>query len=377
MLDTLLKCASSGIGRQILNWTRFVNTVNLKTEIFRSRFIRSGFVYTNGTNLLIHILNGINIEEYKLIDSDIKRYTKLELYSDMIRNKFDPVYSQRSLSGYFVENREVPEYILNCQIESPLLNLPINKGWELWQSYVPMRIIWHDSRELNLELWRYKIPFNYLRPTRMFYSLDIPLLLMRYIKYCEYCTDHGIPATPEDYIQNHVVYFWFDDLLRIWFTRIIMEMIEFKWDPHNYRSQEIITPVSALVPIYPEIRQIAMAASRKAISVGDIFATMWFGDSNLHDWLVTMKTMITMPPFNQYLALEFVATLPYYRFILDVMKLIGRRDIETPARTILYDLRMYQQRNISSALYDGNLKTLVNKELAELIKTAKNIVYIG
>ena len=39
MLETLIKCVSSGVGRQILNWTRFVNTINLKLEIFKSRFI--------------------------------------------------------------------------------------------------------------------------------------------------------------------------------------------------------------------------------------------------------------------------------------------------------------------------------------------------
>ena len=377
MLDTLLKYTASGTGRQILNWTRFVNTVNLKAEILRSRFIRSTFVYNNGTNLLIHILNGIDLDKYKSMDSDIARYNNLEVYTAQIRNKFDPVYAQRSLAGHFVENRDVPEYILNCQCASPLLNLPIGRDWESWQGYKPMRIIWHDSRELNLELWRYKIPFYYLKPTRMFYSLDVPLLMMRYIKYCEYCDDHGVPATPEDYIQDHVVYAWFDDLIRIWFTHIIMEMIDFKWDKNNYRSQEIVTPVSALIPIYPEIRQIAMAAARKAISVADVFATQWFKDYNLRGWMVWMQNNITLPPFNQYLALEFVATLPYYKFIVDVMKLIGRRDIETMARVILYDLRMCQQRNISSALYDSPLKTLVNKELTETIRIAKNIVYLG
>ena len=377
MLETLIKCVSSGVGRQILNWTRFVNTINLKLEIFKSRFIRSGFVYTNGTNLLINILNGIDIEGYKKIDSDIKRYNLLENYATQIRNKFDPVYSQKSLNGYFVEDRNVPEYILNCQCSSPLLNLPVGKDWEYWQSYKPMRILWHDSKELNMELWRYKIPFTYLTPSRMFYSLDVPLMLMRYIKYCEYCDDHGIKATPEDYIQDHIVYSWFDDLIRIWLTHIVIDMIEFKWDPNKYRSQDIITPVSALIPIYPEIRQIAMSASRKAISVGDVFATMWFSDYNMTSWLNEMKNNLVTPPFNQYIAIEFVMMMPYYRFILDVMKLIGRRDIETPARTILYDLRMHQQRNIGSAIYDGRLRSLINNELADLIKIAKNIVYLG
>ena len=376
MLDTLIKCASSGIGRQILNWTRFVSTVDLKTEIFRSRFIRSTFVYTNGTNLLIHLINGINLAEYKNL-SDINRYLKLEVYTSQIRNKFDPVYAQRSLAGHFVEARDVPEYILNCTFDSPLLNLPIGKGWEIWAQFRPMMVLWHDSNELNLELWRYKIPFPNLKPTCVFYSLDVPLLLMRYIKYAEYCEEHGLPVRPEDYIQNHVIYFWFDDLLRIWYTHIIMDMIEFNWDPKNYRSQEIITPVSALGPIYPEIRQISMSAARKAISVGDVCATNWFKEANLCDWLNTLKTKVVLPPFNQYISLEFVATMPYYRFIINVMKLIGRRDIETPARTILYDLRMYQQRNISSALYDINIKNKVNKELAELIKIAKNIVQPG
>lgn len=376
MLDTLIKCASSGIGRQVLNWTRFVNLVNLRTEIFRSRFIRAPFVYTNGTNLLIHLLNGVNLAEYKNL-SDIERYLKLENYAMRVRNKFDPVYAQHSLFGHFVEHRDVPEYILNCTYDSPLLNLPMGKEWDYWQQYRPMLILWHDSNELNLELWRYKIPFPTLKPTHVFYSLNVPLLIMRYIKYTEYCEEHGVVPTPEEYLHDHVIYFWFDDLLRIWYTHILMDMIEFKWEPENYKSQEIVIPVSALVPIYPEIRQISMAAAKKAISVGDVFATRWFGEATLSDWLSSLKTNVVLPPFNQYLSLEFITNLPYYRFILDVMKLIGRRDIETPARTILYDLRMYQQRNISTALYDQNLKNKINKELALLIKEAKNIVSFG
>ena len=373
MLDTLINCASSGTGRQILNWTRFVNITNLRTEIIRSRYIRSPFVYTNGTNLLIHIINGINLEEYKKL-SDIDKYLRLEKYASQIRNKFDPVYTQHSLKGHFVEYRDVPEYILNCTSTSPLMNLPIDKDWEYWQQLRPMMILWHDSNELNLELWRYKIPFPSIKPSYVFYSLDVPLLLIRYIKYCEYCDAQGVVATPEEYIHDHVVYFWFDDLLRIWYTHIIMDMVTFNWDPANYKSQDIITSVSPLVPVYPEVRQIATFASKKALSVGDVFATKWFGHASLYNWIETLQRNVTLPPFNQYIALEFIANLPYYKFIVEVMQLINRRDIETPARVMLYDLRMYQQRNISTALYDINLKRKINTELSNMIRVMKNIV---
>ena len=374
MIDILLNCVGRGTGRQILNWRRFVDNVYLKMEIYRSRYLLAPFVYNKGTNLLINILKLFDINSLKEIDSDMSLYSKAETYATQARNRFDPVYTNYELKGFFVDGSSVPEYILNTSCSSPFLTLPIGKDWTYWQDLRPMCVLWHDSKELNLTLWRQKITFFNLKPTRIFYSLNVPLLIMRYVKYSKYCDEHGLESSPENYVKDYVMYSWFDDLIRIWLTTVLTNMLEFKFYPYEYRSEEIITPIAALTNVYPEIKSIASQASVRALSIGDIFNTKWFKDQTLTDWMHWLKNNVVLPPFNQYVALDFISSMPYYRFIIDTMSVIGRRDIELPARTILYDLRMYKNRKIGSALYSGQLKSLVNIELDALLKKVGKIV---
>ena len=376
MLESILQHIESGVGRQILNWHRLVNFINLKSEIWRTRFLRSGFVYNNGMNLLIHLLNDGMTPEVIDAKSDVDAYLKCEAFARTCRNQYDPVYAQRHLLGYFVENRNVPEYILNCTCKSPMKRLPLDLAWGSdWEQLKPFRILWHDSKELNLDLWRMKIPFAQKQPTRMFYSLDLPMLLMMYRKYSQYYREQNQPYRPEEFLQNYVAYSWFDDLIRIWLTHMLTDMINLNFDAKDYKCPELLYSISTITTVYPEVRQIAVMANRRAISVGDIFATKWFGQQSLKGYLDELNQAITVPPFNQYTALEFIFMLPYYQFIINVMKSIDRMDIQYLARQLLYDLRMWQNRNIASALYDPMLKQSINQELAKMIKTMKSIVW--
>ena len=343
MLDILIDCAGSGTGRPILNWKRVVQNMKLKAEIYHSRFIEAPFIYSHGTNLLLDILNGVNVDDYKSTSS-IARYMKAEAYANSsVRNKFDPVYSQRSLHGYFVNSSSTPEYILNCTMQSPILGVNFNAGWDVWHDVTPMRILWHDSKELNLALWTtLKMPFTRMPPTRVFYALNVPLFVCKYIKYVEHCESMGTQPTKTEYIKDHIVYSWFDDLIRIWLTHMAIDMI-------NY--------------------QILIMA----LSIGDICATKWFDTYSMSDWLKWLKANIAVPPYNAYTALQFISLMPYYKFILATMSFIGRRDIEIPAKTILYDIHMYKNRSVGSTLREGNLRFLVNKEIDALEKMARKI----
>ena len=375
MLDILIDCAGSGTGRPILNWKRVVQNMKLKAEIYHSRFIEAPFIYSHGTNLLLDILNGVNVDDYKSTSS-IARYMKAEAYANSsVRNKFDPVYSQRSLHGYFVNSSSTPEYILNCTMQSPILGVNFNAGWDVWHDVTPMRILWHDSKELNLALWTtLKMPFTRMPPTRVFYALNVPLFVCKYIKYVEHCESMGTQPTKTEYIKDHIVYSWFDDLIRIWLTHMAIDMINSEWDQSQYYSDSsIITTVASFASAYPEVKQISRMAARQALSIGDICATKWFDTYSMSDWLKWLKANIAVPPYNAYTALQFISLMPYYKFILATMSFIGRRDIEIPAKTILYDIHMYKNRSVGSTLREGNLRFLVNKEIDALEKMARKI----
>ena len=373
MLDTILKCIGPGTPKILPNWDKAVVTISLRTEIMKTRFLGTGFVYNNGMNMLKHILSVAVNQDMLDMRSDYERYVaRVDPIVDSFRGMYDPVYNARQMKNLFTLDPTIPEFIMNVSMEKPLTSLPMDKPWEYWKELTPVHVIYHDSKELVSEIYRFAVQFKYQRPSCVIYSIDLPMLIMMYAKYLDYTRSVGIESSVEEFLQDHIVVKWFDDLRRIWLTHILQDVASSQFDYKTYRTDEFVVQRSILKTIAEDLYRFLEDAKRKAIGIGDFCRTKWFGETSLYYWLEEMKLNIQLPSLRQYKWLEFITTLPYASLLLNMMYTINRQDVNYLQRNLVYELHMYQNQNICSNILNSDYREVCKKTLNDVIECVEH-----
>lgn len=373
MLNTILKSVNAGCPKVLPNWDKTVMTISLRTEIMKTRFLGTGFLYNNGMNMLKHILSTIVNQDMMNMSSDFSRYVeRVDPMVPSFRGLYDPVYNARQSKNLFTMSPNIPELIMNVSMDKPLSSLPMDKPWEYWKDLCPIHVIYHDSRELVSNIYRFAIDFQHLAPTCIIYSIDLSMLSMMYAKYLDYSKSVGIVGTIEDFLQAHVVIKWFDDLRRIWLTNILKDVVANDFEPERYATDGFVAPKAMLLTLASDMHRFMDDAKRKAMSIGDFCKTKWFGDYSLKYWLDELDMNIRVPSLRQYTWLEFVATLPYAKLVLDTILAIGRQDTNLLTRSLLFDLHQYKNQNICSNILNADYRKVCESELDAMITKITN-----
>lgn len=369
MLNTILKSVGSGCPKVLPNWDKAVMTIALRTEIMKTRFLGTGFLYTNGMNMLKHILMTVVNQDMMNMSSDFTRYVeRVDPFTASFRSMYDPVYNSRQSKNLFTTDSKIPEFIMNVSMERPLTSLPMDRPWNDWKDLCPIRVIYHDSRELVSNIYRFSIDFQHDTPNYIVYSLDTNLLVMMYAKYLDYSKSIGLIGTVEDFLQSHVIIKWFDDLRRIWLTNMLIDIVSERFNPEQYSSDEFVAPKAMLKTIEADMHRFMNDVKHKAVSIGDFCRTKWFGDYSLKYWLDELNTNIQLPSLRQYNWLEFITTLPYAELVLNTLLMIGRQDTNLAIRNLMFELHQYKNQNICSSIMNPTYRQHCSKELDRVIK---------
>ena len=366
MLKSTLKAIGSGSPRVLPNWDKYVMMIKLRSQIMYTRYLQTGFLYNPSTSLLIHILSSAVTPMVLNCKSDYRRYVEfIDPITPVYRGMFDPAYKTLQNKNVFTVNN-VAEIILNVSMDKPLTSLPMDKPWEEWKDLAPVHVIYHDARELITDLYKFRLEFKHHEPSCVFYSIDLVMLIFKYIKFIEYGKQTGFEATPEMFLQHHVFNHWFEDLQRIWLFQILQDVVKDGFDYTNFKSNELVAPNIALKTISSDMYHLLDACRKKSIGIGDICATKWFGEYSLKYWLDELNTNLQLPQLRQYKWMEFTSTLPYASFVLDTMCTIGRKDLVLLIRNLMFDLHQYKNQNICSNIYNSYYRSMVTTELERI-----------
>lgn len=373
MLKTILKSIGPGCPKVLPNWDKAVTTIALRTEIMKTRFLNTGFMYTNGMNMLKHILSIVVDNDMMNMSSDFTRYVeKVDPVIPSFRVMYDPVYNGRMMKNLFTTDPNIPEFIANVSMERPLSSLPMDKPWEYWKDLCPIHVLYHDSKELISNIYRFSIDFQHDTPHMIIYSIDLSMLCMMYAKYIDYSKTVGVISSIEDFLQNYVVVKWFEDLRRIWLTNILKDCVADKFVPGAYTSDEFVAPKAMLLTIKSDMERFIGDARKKAVSIGDFCRTKWFGEYSLMYWLDELNLNIKTPSLRQYKWIDFISTLPYADLALNTMLMIGRQDTNLLIRNLVFELHQYKNQNICSNILNPDYRTYCSHELDRILNLVTN-----
>ena len=370
MFNIILKYAS-GQPQTISEWLRYVSTIELRTSIYKTRFLMGPFVYSPFINLCKQILHDVSIADLLKSKSDYTRYQQIYYLLGSYRGMFDPVYNVKSSGGLFTKG-PTTDYVLNVTRTSPMQSLPLDRSWDHWKELQPTPIIYHDSMELVTDLSSFSVEFKKHPASWMICSIDLLLLIFKYLKFVEYGLSTGVTTDVETYLQRYVVPGWFDDLRNIWLFNVLDAMMFDRFNRADVYTDGTIAPLSGLLGVAPDIHRIQAEAQQKTMLFGEVLATEWFGNArSLLSWIKEIHTDLSVPELRQYAHLRFLEEFPYTAFVIRLNNLIRSRESTKVNRELYQLLKRYNDSNVYANLPQQQLRDKMSDEVCHLLSESK------
>ena len=298
--------------------TRYINEVNNRKFILHERRVGIERKISKGIILLKHILS---IPDYSIVNkmkSDVDIYMYLLSIMDEIEKVFDPVISGIEVrNNHFVTHPKIMELFVSIRKKIPMYESLLNKTYFDWKNEKPLRLLFTDSSELNIDIIDNTIAYNRDVPNLNIYGIDPILLIMKFLKFRKiYKND-----TLNDYIRKEV----FDisimnDIINQWLFNIYIAVFE-KEKAFTILSQlnESDTKSLFLISNYEyknfkkDYERILKLLQKKQIHSQKVFSTIEFNDGR--KFKEHLKDVYNTVLFQNKLQYTYINILCIYQYL--------------------------------------------------------------
>jgi len=218
-----------------------------------------------------------------------------------------------------------------------------------------------------------QITFKKHPPNYLLASIDLPALILQYVKFLEYHNKElGDNLDYRMFIKYHIIEPWHDDLIKIWLFNVFQDIVynEFKifklFNSHGIISRTRLKAAKSHIAV-----QSTMVRNSQ-ISIGQFLSAKWLGTISIIEWIDILNTVIVIPPFSQYDYLRFILEFPYIKLIAYLSVLNNTDSTKKILRELKYQLSLYTRTNVVNKIVNPAHRELVIKELAELTNLLKN-----
>lgn len=347
-----------GNTKSIPEWERLTKELEIKFRYFKAKLRAAPVSFSPGVNLFYALTFNVDVE-YILKSSD-----DYEIYSECIRplvpmisKLIDPVISTARNQEIFINGivgENPTEMIIPIYRNRPMLDLPFGRGWEAWEKVKCVRILDHDSIELVSDMLDQKIHFENDRPSYMVIGIDIPTMLMCYIKWVQKFKNN---ISIGQFIKNQLFSSMYSDLHTIWMLNMINMRITSDLDSaallKTYNTSGIVVP-SALKDGLQLLDKEIDRVKRGAILPEDFLSTKWLNGKSVLELNDTLLNQCTVPPVRQYEYQKLFIHYKYLLFCLNVYKLYPKsktyNNLKIKLKILLRDYEKNQMSDLTRPL---------------------------
>lgn len=377
MLNTALRFINPGNKQTIVEWSRYISILELRTGIYKTRFLMGSYFHSKFVNLMTQLLYNIDLTNILKIKSDFQRYAKfIDPAASIFRNVFDPVLNAKDISGIIVNKPSKDQDFFCCvSCDKPLSKLPLEKGWSAWENTKPITIVHHNINELITNFQFFNIDFKRTEPAQVIVAIDIVMLIFKYVKYYEYCRERGEECKVETFIHQHIVAQWFDDTRRIWLFNILTELFFGNFSFDRITSDQTIAPDNALKNALQDVHRKRYELHQKNIEIGDFLSTDWLGIS-LYSWFTHVRDNLQLPMLQQYKWLKFMEEYPYVKFLILVSNAASTAESVLINKELIALINRYNDSNIYINITNAQLREQVKQDVNNILVLVKSNKYL-
>ena len=375
MLNTILQNTSTGSEQQIVSWTRMLSYIAKNANMYTKSLKMGPPLTPPWAQKIYKILSAINIDALMQL-TPTQRYSSVLMETNTKLNwLLAPNYSVPSLTNQFVSsvnNDQVQEYLIPCQKEYPLMQLPLGKSLQYWEDIHPINIIYNDSTELCSYILKMQYSYKKSSPSLIIATVDIPSLVLKYCAYIDDMKKNGKEYTIYTYIRDQLVDNFYMDCVRCW-TFTVM---------NSYFDHNEIESTSPLIADNASVKEgrtnlddFYRSIRGKHFTVEDFLYTKWVptlkGPISFIKYMKWFNENIVFPDFIQAQYLKVFTQFPIVNLIVRLYDL-GDRSRNQPTRRIIYHKLLQLDRSrILQICTNRKLRSQVNREIRELVDLCK------
>ena len=378
-LKTLTRTAEINKQKPIIlpRTTRYINEINKRKFILHERRVGIERKISKGVILLKHILS---IPDYDIINrmkNDIDIYTYLLNIMGEIEKVYDPVISGIEVrNNHFVTNSKIMELFVSIRKKNQIYESLLNKSYFEWKDQKPLRLLFTDSSELNIDIIDNTIVYNRDIPNLNVYGIDPILLIMKFLKFRQiYKND-----TLNDYIRKEIFDITImDDIINQWLMNLYIAVFE-KEKAFSILSKLNETDTKSLFIISnyeynnfkKDYKEILDKLEKKQIPSQRVFSTIMFNDGR--EFKEHLQDVYNSVLFQNKLQYTYVNILCIYQYLYFI-NLIYSYDSNESKRyktEFKYTYRILKKLIETNRLKNSKLENYVRYKFKEL----ESILYI-
>lgn len=351
-------------------WDYMVKSLITRLEYFKKRYDLAPPAENLGVYLLKYMLGTLDLDLLLIRRNDYDMYINdINTLVPGIRGVFDPVYSGQDPYDVFSSKpgSKICDVMLNTSYEFPLSDLPMNRPYPEWKAVKPLSVIYYDSPELVYHIENMRLNFKHDAPSYVVWSINIPVLFIKYLKYVKYYRETLKQEEPRavEFLKTEVYRLLFDDLIDIWLSNLLEHRIMHRLEPMDERYQlpnELITASERYA--VKELDKWLDNLSKEYINVRDILGTKWLQYGSIVDRMKWLQRYHELPERRQYDPMTFIKEFHIVKLALQCYILANRRDKHNEIIRYLRVEVKHLMRNAmqNPILYQLGIKKVVERE---------------
>lgn len=359
---------------RILNyWPRLKDSVYGNADLNKRRYMLTEQYATKAITFVRSLIDRISEPYFLTTDDEFDLYNKYVLPESLvIARQIDPLSGATFDKNRFVSGNETKELILPTFGLIPSA-ITIYSDWDDWEEIAPIRILNHDSKELNLAFHNGQIDFKKDQPTFAVFAVDVPALLWKYIKYIKE-NDYSFESVDRDaFISKHIIPFFYDQLVDIWLLKIVRECYI---DPTTNETDLFITNnyatnSSIIKSGVREMNHIIDMLGVNVVSLGAFLSTEILDDKSLLDCIDIYGTQYTISNSRRYLGYEILKSYNLIDLLFQSVKAQAGRNIVTNiVRKMEFEYKSIRRSSWQSHIRDTEITKQINflfREIEEFL----------
>lgn len=336
-----------GTPRPMIKLNYFIKTIKKQLDIVKLRYNGVEF-HTGGPIEFVAKLLG------QIDDPGVLRKDMLDVHIDSIMDDvpsiirlFDSTESGvKPFRNTFIKSKTTEEIFI------PTTGILGNTataldGWSIWKDVQPIKLVSHDSDELKL-YWFHQIKFNLSEPTFAVFAIDVEALLLKYIVYLR---EHNISlnnANIHEFINRHVIPFFYDDLIDIWVSRVLLNISDGREVP-DLRSDDLHA-ASAFRDAVEEVSEYYKDLVRGKYRIADLLLTKFYMNGrSMVDLVDQYEEIYSSSMSRRHVGYSLLKMADITNIVTNALTDSRERGLDTATiRKLQYDVKILNRSNWQS-----------------------------
>ena len=353
--------------------TRYLGEINKRKFILHERRVGIERRISKGVILLKHILSIPDYDIIRKMKNDIEIYVYLLGIMGEMEKLYDPVISGIEVRHeHFTSSKRTMELFVSMRKENAMYEKLLNKTYFDWKNERPLRLLYTDSSELNIDIVNNVIEYNRDVPNLNIYGIDPILLIMKYLKFKQIYRNKNF----NDYIREEVFDITImDDIINQWLLNLYIAVFE-KEKAFSILSKlnESDTKSLFIISNYEyrnfkkDYENILDKLEKRQIPTQRVFSSIFFNDGReLKEHLKDVYESVLFQNKIQYTFINILCSYQYLYFI-NLIYSYGSNESNRYKVEFKYTNRILNKLLSTNRLKNSRLNNYVNLKFENLEK---------